>query len=622
MSARLALTTIAGLLLGSGAVMAQVVPAPQHFSVDDHVRQVGHLVRCDGGRFLPQAQAFVSALQDLGVDEAALTDDGAAAIVFTSDSSLGSGAYRISVGEHLTVAASSPFGAAAGAASLLQLTDVDDGEGSWPGITIIDEPDFSYRSFMVDMGRNPHSPETLRGVVDMLWLYKANYLHLHLTDDQIISWPSRAFPKLSSARAGWTWQDFVDLESYASARGVAIVPEIDVPGHSTILRREYPEVFGKTPTELATLPEAQAGVEQLLAEFLTVFESAPFVHIGGDEAYGVSQEVQRDFLNRLNAFVKSEGRRTVVWEGPSLGAGDNKVAEDVIHINWRTIDFPAQEMLDAGYEVVSAPWDPMYIVDHYPRTMFTAVDVERCYEWDARRFAHINHGMPTFAKPHRTMTTEGILGFCMPWWEGREENLFALCVPRFAAVASAAWNRTGENDFAGFEERQKRALAIFERVAGIELPVTPYADPETQTDNFAYRARVTPSSGASQPHFGPERLTNGIPDKFDHFLGFPTQPEPLEIVLELVEPAELGRIVVFERAVGESHEIYDLLVSADGKSYEQVGEARKGSRGSKNNVEHAFPEREVAFIKILTQGCHGLTFPSFSRLTEVMAFRE
>lgn len=100
---------------------------------------------------------------------------------------------------------------------------------------------------------------------------------------------------------------------------------------------------------------------------------------------------------------------------------------------------------------------------------------------------------------------------------------------------------------------------------------------------------MTPSAGASQPHFGPQRLTNGIPDRFDHFLGFPTQPKPLEIKIELKKPAELSRIKITERAIGKSHEIYEVFVSADGENYEKVGESKEGTRGEKNYVDYAFP---------------------------------
>lgn len=613
------------LLLATAPLWSQIVPAPKEVEEAAGTVDAGFAVQCDVLEFAPQAEALVAALQRLGVERAAVARRGEAGVVVRIERGKagGSAGYRIEPrGGVMVVTAESSQGVAHGAASLVQLARVEGGKATWPSVRLRDAPDRPFRCFMVDMGRNPHSPKTLRHVVDMAWYYKVNYLHLHLSDDQLFSWPSRVFPKLYSARAGWTWEDFVALESYSQARGVTIIPEIDVPGHSTILRRAYPEVFGKTPTDLATIPTSRKGLEKLLTEILSVFRATPYVHIGGDEAYGVPGDAQRDFINAMNAFIRSRGKRTLVWEGPRLGRGKHKVDTSVIHLNWRTIDFPAQDMLDAGYEVVNAAWDPLYVVDHYPRTMITAVDVERCYGWDIRRFAHINQGMPTFGKPHRTTGDKGLLGFCMPWWEGREKNVMGLCLPRLAAVASAAWNRKGESDFKGFEARQSRLIPRIEKISGFRLPELPYAAAETQKDNVAYRGRVTPSSGASQPVFGPQRLTNGITDRFDRFLGFPTKPEPLEIVVELQRAARVGRVVVHEAAVGKSHEIYELFVSADGKDYERVGSSGKGSRGENAFVAHTFEPRQVRYLKIATQGCHGLTFPSFSRLTEVQAFEK
>ncbi len=614
--------------LACASASAQVVPRPQQRtssassaapSVDEalEVRRVH--VADDSLR--PQVSVLLEALERLGVGDATF-GDAASPLRFEPGKLPGGSTYRIDTESSgvIVVTAATTEGAAHAVATLLQLVTVTRGSARWPTLEIVDGPDHPYRSFMVDMGRNPHSPETLRRVVDMMFFYKANYLHLHLTDDQLFSWPSKAYPKLGSARAGWTWQAFVDLESYSQARGVTIVPEIDVPGHSTILRREYPEVFGKTPTELATRPEAQKGIEVLLTEMASVFRATPYLHVGGDEAYGVREEAQRDFINRLNRHVKSLGKRTVVWEGPSLGQGRSAVDRDVLHMNWRTVNVLAQAMLDAGYDVVNASWDPHYVVDHYPRTMFTAVDVRRCYEWDVRRFAHINHDIATFAKPHRTKSARGILGFCMPWWEGREENLIPLCLPRLAALASAAWNRRGEDSYDAFVERQARALARLAQISDIRLPDLPVGDAAEQAGNVAYRAAVRVSAGGEQPHFGPDRLTNGITDRFDHFLGFPTKPSPLEIVIELAEVARVGRVVVHETAVGSSHEVYELAVSRDGKRYRKVGEATEGSRGDRSFVEHRFDSLPVRFLRIRTEGCHGLTFPSFSRLCEVQAY--
>ena len=610
------------LVLLAGAAVAQSVVVPQPRQV---VRAGGAIrirrVAAGSDAFAPQRRAFEAALERLGAPFASAAS-APGRIVFRREQSTGDPeAYRIRFdAEGVVAAAADPRGAARAAATLLQLAEIVDGELTLPRVEIVDAPAMPFRGFMVDMGRNPHGPETLRQVVDACWLYKVNYLQLHLTDDQLFSWPSRAYPKLLDERSGWTWDAFVELEAYAQARGVAVIPEIDVPAHSTILRQRYPEVFGASPKELATRPEATAGMETLLAELMEVFSSTPYVHIGGDEAYGVPQDDQRDFVNRLARFVKRQGRRAIAWEGPRLGEGEHKVDTDVLHVNWRTVDFPAQAMLDAGYEVVNAAWDPMYIVDHYPRTMFTAVPVETCYRWDPRAFKHVNHGMPTFATPHRTTTADGIVGFLMPWWEGRESNLIKLCVPRLAAVAARAWSGAGERGFADFEARQRRQLRRFEALTGADLGRTPFADPKTQRDNLAFGARVTTSAGASQPVFGPDRLTNGIPDRFDHFLGYPTQPKPLEITLELRAAVSVGRIVVHERAVGQSHEIYDLLVSADGSAWRRVGRAQKGSRGEDSFVVHRFAPRDVRYIRIVTQGCHGLTFPSFSRLCEVEAF--
>ena len=601
---------------------AQVVPAPKQLKLGQQ-RVVAPLILCEP-QFGAQVEAFQEELRALGAERTNLGIPESELVFLSAGAELadnGSEAYTIrSSASRIEVRANDPIGVARATATLVQLASVENGVLSFPAIDVDDSPDSEFRCAMVDLGRNPISPSALRRLIDAMWFYKANYLQLHLTDDQLFSWPSRAYPELLSENAGWTWDDFVELESYSQARGVTLIPELEVPGHSGILRGKVPEVFGKTATELATTDVARRGIRTLLDEMLSVFRATPYVHIGGDEAFGVPEEVQRDLINDLSLYLESKGKRAIVWEGPRLGEGDNKVREEVLHINWRTINFPAQAMLDAGYEVVNAAWDPLYIVDHYPRTMFTAVDLERCYDLDLTRFAHVNHGIPTFAKPHRTRSAEGIVGFCMPYWEGREENLIPLLVPRLAAACAATWNREGEEEFSDFDARRLRQRTRLETISGIAPNEIPYADPATQGENLAYRGSVTVSAGAAQPCFGPERLTNGIPDRFDHFLGFPTVPEALEITIELTRPAEIGRIVVHERAVGGSHELYEVYVRGTSGDFVRVGETQKDSRGEASFVEHRFDAREVAAIRIVTRGCHGLTFPSFSRLSEVMAF--
>jgi hypothetical protein len=610
-----------GLLLALQLPVAAplVVPAPHELALGAGPRIRARTVLAPDA-LRAQAVALDEALQRLGAQDGK-EETGALRLVL--DPALASQQHHISIGEDgIALSAGSPAAVATGAATLLQLVEIEGGRASWPALELLDQPDLEHRSFMVDMGRNPHSPRTLRQVVDMLWLCKGNRLQLHLWDDQLCSWPSTAFPKLLDARSGWSLEAFRELESYAQARGVMIVPEIEAPGHSTLLRQRYPEVFGETPTDLATRPEARAGLRTLLDEVLEVFPTTRFVHIGADEAYGVPQEDQRDLINALAAHLRARGVRTLVWEGPGVGQGDNKVAEDVLHLNWDTVHFPAQQMLDAGYTVINACWNPLYIVDHYPRTMFTAVPLDLCYRFDAHEFGHVDPGFPTQRTPHRVASLEGVAGFCMPWWEGREENLFGLCLPRFAAVGAGAWNRAGEQDLAGFLQRLPRVERLFEALSGAALPRTPFAAEATQEGNLAFRGRVTPSHGAASPPFGPERLTNGLEAWPDHFLGFPTTPTPLDIRIDLLAPATVGRVRIHERALGGSHEIYRLLASTDGVSFDEVGRSGAGTRGEASFVDHRFPAREVRALRIVTEGCHGLTFPSFSRLTEVQAYAD
>ncbi|MGE0144255.1 MAG: family 20 glycosylhydrolase [Planctomycetota bacterium] len=582
-------------------------------------------VRVRAQNLRPQAEAFVAALTKLGVKGAAIVDVAAGAddVGFSLDSTLSAESYRVTVSDgRVRIAAGGTAGAAYAAADLLRRVRIDSGKAIWLGGEWEQSPDFRHRSFMVDMGRNPHSPKTLRHVVDMMWFYRGNYLQLHLTDDQLISWPSVAYPELYSPQAGWTIEDFRELEAYSQARGVTLVPELEVPGHSGLLRSRRPDVFGEETLELATSARAQQGVETLIREMVDVFRSTPYVHIGADEVHGVPQEEQRAFINRINAFIKSLGRTTLVWEGPGLGRGDNKVAQDVVHVAWEGSYLAMPAMVEAGYQVINASWDPFYVVDHYPRNNFTGVSVDLCYHVDLRQMKNVNPGLPSYFEPQRLADTERVLGFCMPWWEGREQNLLPMCVNRFAAAATRAWDYDSDLSFEEFAAREAELLPRLQMIAGFELPPLPMADAASAAaiGNVAYGAEVSPSTGANQPHFAPARLTNGITDQFDLFLGYPTKPTPLVIDIRLREVVEIGRVRVHEIAVHQSWESYRLFLSADGRGFERVGQTKPGDRGDSRFVDHRFDKRLVHTIRLETDGCERFTFPSFSRLTEVEAF--
>ncbi len=415
------------------------VSAPEDSSWKEHLKIVGELIeRTTSGKH-----------------SLALTDGDDATLVVFADSDLPAESYSLkTLGDQIQIRASTLKGFTHATATLLQLIGTQ-GPGKLPLLSINDSPKLPYRNFMIDMGRNPHSVELLKETIDLLWFYKVDSMQLHLTDDQRFAFPSKAFPKLWDGLI--TADQFKEIEAYAVARGVTIIPELEVPGHSEKLRGIYPEVFGKTGTDLVKSEVAFSGIKTLLDELMEVFPSSPYIHIGGDEAFGVPEDLQRDLINKLNAYLKTKGKQTLVWEGPSPGTGANKVDTDVIHINWRTINYPADRMLEDGYHVINAAWDPLYLVDHYPRTNFTMASPQHIYETlSITRFKHMNPWIPTYNTPIEVEPTDRLIGFCMPWWEGREANYFAQVIPRLIPFAEVAWNPEVERDFDEFSARTQK----------------------------------------------------------------------------------------------------------------------------------------------------------------------
>ena len=431
-----------------------------------------------------------------GVHQIQFQDSPSATLKIVRMPALSSEEYQLTVAASgITLHASTLKGLAHATATLMQI--IGNSDGSLPLMTVKDEPKRPYRNFMIDMGRNPHSFELLKETVDLLWFYKIDSVQLHLTDDQRFAFPSTAFPKLWDGKI--SLDEFHELEAYAVVRGVTIIPELEVPGHSGILRNKYPEVFGENPADLAKDEKALVGIKTLLDEMMEVFSSTPYIHIGGDEAFGVPEDSQRDLINHLHEYLKSKGRQTLVWEGPRPGKGENKVHDEVIHLNWRTINYPADQMLRDGHRVVNATWDPLYIVDHFPRINFTMTSPQHIYEtMKLTRFKHVNPGIPTFAEPVEVAPSKQLIGFCMPWWEGREENYFAQNVPRLIPFSDVAWNPNTVRNYEEFKSRVRKSEAL-RRAAfyPVEVEASELAVPE---DGVFHRETIlTMRSSGSSP---------------------------------------------------------------------------------------------------------------------------
>jgi hexosaminidase len=213
-----------------------------------------------------------------------------------------------------------------------------DGTAVLPTTRIIDGPRFAWRGLSLDVVRTFHPPDAVRRIIDMLSLYKLNVLHLHLTDDQGWRVEVPSLPMLTEVGAKgavgdrpggyYTRDELAELVAYAADRFITVVPEIDMPGHTTAVFSAYPEL---APAELRSIdlgngtsiplntfephrPEIWAFVEEVLDAVIPQFPQSAYVHIGGDEAWGMPDEAHAEFVERTAALVRDRGKRVVGWQ--------------------------------------------------------------------------------------------------------------------------------------------------------------------------------------------------------------------------------------------------------------------------------------------------------------------
>jgi len=147
---------------------------------------------------------------------------GEGGIRVTLDPTLGKGTYTVDVGETINVVGGDSDGINYAFATLVQLMTP---EMTLPRVRISDKPDSEYRSFMLDVARQWHDFEVLLKYVDLCFLYKVKFFHIHFIDHQSYTLPSKVLPNLSTEDRHYTFEEIKTLNEYAFARGVEIVPK-------------------------------------------------------------------------------------------------------------------------------------------------------------------------------------------------------------------------------------------------------------------------------------------------------------------------------------------------------------------------------------------------------------
>jgi hexosaminidase len=203
-----------------------------------------------------------------------------------------------------------------GLETLIQLVQSSGAGYIIPAVTIHDTPRFRWRGLMVDCARHFETVAVIERTLDGMAAVKLNVFHWHLTEDQGFRIQSHVYPKLTGTGSDglfYTQQDAKEIVAYARARGIRVVPEFEMPGHSTAWLVAYPDLAsGTTPNEIRrefgvsqyaidpTRDATYTFIGRFLTEMAPIFPDA-YIHIGGDETPAPDWKTNP----RILAFMKA-----------------------------------------------------------------------------------------------------------------------------------------------------------------------------------------------------------------------------------------------------------------------------------------------------------------------------
>ncbi len=358
-----------------------------------------------------------------------------------------------------------------------------------PCIQIEDYPRFKWRGFMFDVGRHFHDVDTIKRSLDLMALLKLNVFHLHLTEDQGWRIEIKQYPRLTEIGSrrndtklgGWTskkyrgqphegyftQKDIREIVQYADERFITVVPEIEMPGHSSAAIASYPELSCKKETVevpskfgifsdifCAGQEDTYVFLEKVLDEILELFPSK-IIHIGGDEVpkknwkeCEICQKRMVDedldsvsdlhsyFTNRIADFLISRGRRMMGW---------NEILNENTEIStigqyWLlTSKKKVMNHMKRGGDIVVSNFFRYYLDYNYLVT-----SLKKCYTFEP---------IPKKLEQH---LHRQILGVEAPIWTEWVPNVNRLdwqVFPRLAAIAETGWTQKENKKYKSFWKR-------------------------------------------------------------------------------------------------------------------------------------------------------------------------
>ena len=446
--------------------------------------------------------------------------------VFKADQSLGEEEYTIEVSaKKAVVKASGLNGFVYALESIKQLLPAEIYTGApsaatcWclPCLKIQDEPRFGYRGMHLDVSRHFFDANEVKKYIDIMAIHKLNVLHWHLTDDQGWRLEIKKYPQLTEHgairkqtiighgrdRKGYdntpygegfyyTQDQVKEIIDYAAAKGIEIIPEIDLPGHMLAALACFPElgctggpydVWGRWGIADDVLcvgkEETMKFLEDVLAEVADLFPSE-YVHIGGDECPKVRWEtcphcqakiaelglkdddkhkaehyLQSYVTNRMEQFLSTKGKKIIGWDEILEG----EIAPNATVMSWRGVE-GGLEAVRMGHDAIMVPYTHLYL-DYYqskdtanePLAIGGYVPVELVYS-----FEPFTEDMTDEEKSH-------ILGIQANLWTEyipTDAQLEYMLLPRLSALSEIQWCEPENKDYERFLGNMESMRKIYD----------------------------------------------------------------------------------------------------------------------------------------------------------------
>ena len=431
---------------------------------------------------------------------------------------LGAEGYKLIVSaDRVILETATPQGAFYGMQTIFQLlpaavfspAPVENITWAMPVCQIQDKPRFVHRGLMLDVSRYFMPVSFVKKYIDLLALHKMNVFHWHLTDDQGWRIEIKKYPKLTQIGSKrketlvgqysenypqkfdgkenggfYTQAEIKDVVKYAQSKYVTIIPEIEMPGHSSAALAAYPEL-GCEPSknyEVATkwgvmndvycpTEKTFTFLQDVLTEVFALFPGK-YVHIGGDEApkdawkqstfcqelikklkLKDEDELQSYFIKRIEKFVNSKKRAIIGWDEILEGG----VAPNATVMSWRGTK-GGIEAAKEKHNVIMTP-NTYYYLDYYqanpakePLAIGGYLPIEKVYEYDP------GAGF----SPEEQKYILGIQGNVWTEYMPNPAQVEYMTFPRATAIAEVAWVPSGGKNFEDFATRLKAQLKRLE----------------------------------------------------------------------------------------------------------------------------------------------------------------